>query len=283
MPTRGEQHAGVVVVREDGVHARQGFGLRRVDRHDAGVRVRAAEDREVQQPLRPPHVERVLLASGHDRHRRRGGDRRADRLTGRRAGRVRDPVQGVLDRPVPGAPAEVALQRTVPVGQGVLVERGRRDDVPGGAEAALEARGLGERTLHGVRVLRRAEPRRRGDGTTRHPVRRRDAGVDRHTVDEHRARTAVARVAALLHGRHPVLAEQGAEDLTGLRFGVHRRAVDLEPHAAPPVVPSASATSSAANRRLTARRQSGEPCGSSYQASWAASRASTSAAVGTPA
>jgi hypothetical protein len=56
--------------------------------------------------------------------------------------------KGVVDRPIAGAPAQVALERMRQVRSLFFGQRGRRHDHPRGAETALEGLRIQERLLH---------------------------------------------------------------------------------------------------------------------------------------
>ncbi|HYJ51289.1 MAG TPA: hypothetical protein VEX12_15345 [Microbacterium sp.] len=79
-------------------------------------------------------------------------------------------------------------------------------------------------------------------------------------VEQHRARAAVACVAALLDLEVPRLAQQRAKALTRAGAGVDLVAVDSQPNVADPAI--SSDLNSSAITMLTARRQSAGPSGS---------------------
>ncbi len=199
-------------------------------------------------------------------------------------GRVAAPQDRVLDRAVPRAAAQVALEVARQVLALRVVERRGGHDHPGGAEPALEALRVEELLLHRVqRVLRAvgvvvARARRLVPGGTararrrrepldrRHLVARRaprgvDARVHRDAVDVHGARAAVAAVAPLLHAERALLAQVGAQALARAGLGAGRAAVDRHRrgrvrggrrrHRRPPseVVPSTSSARICSPRR----------------------------------
>ena len=202
-------------------------------------------------------VHGVLLGAGGDAHACRGADGiacAADLLGVDGAG------EGIGDRAVAGAPAQVSLEVLGKVVELLGRQRGRRGDHARGAEAALEPRGLDESPLHRMRSVGGAEARHRRDVVSRCAERGEHAGVHGCAVDQHRARAAVARVAALLHLEVTVLAQVGAQALPGPRITLQRLPIDGHGH-------SNSAQICSASTRVIARRQSGSPCGSSVHAS----------------
>ncbi len=146
---RGEVPFRGVVVGEHGLDAGDAQSGGGVDGDDAGVGVRGAQQLHVQQAL-DLDVEGVAGGPGHDLGPGRGGQAPADGLAGRRLLHVLHPAYGVLDGPVTGAPAQVALESPRQVRQFVLVEGGRGHQESGRAEAALEALGVEELLLHGM-------------------------------------------------------------------------------------------------------------------------------------
>ena len=82
-----------------------------VDRHDARVRVRAAQHGEVQRGRVAGDVERVRLAAGDDAAGGGGADRPARVLPAPAGRRCCDAGDRVADRAVAGAAAEVALEQ----------------------------------------------------------------------------------------------------------------------------------------------------------------------------
>ena len=180
----------------------------------------------------------------------------------RRAGSVRDDrcwplIDRSADRPVAGAAADVPLERPREVLALPRAERRRRHDHSGRAEAALESLRGQERVLQRVRRQpfdRRDRAAGRADGG-------KQAAVHRHPVHVHRARAAVARVAALLDAEPAVLPQERAQALAGARLAVGRAAVD--DHRAGPGFAASSAITPATQRRVIAARQGAAPCTSS--------------------
>ena len=87
-------------------------------------------------------------------------------------------MDGVLDRVVAGAAAQVALEFDRQVLGIVVGERCGRHDHAGGAEAALEGLGIEEALLHRVQGLVGREAVERGELATSRAIGRRDAAVE---------------------------------------------------------------------------------------------------------
>ena len=250
-----EQRRGRFRVGENGGDA--GHRQRRfaVDRHHAGVGMRRAQQLGVEQACGGE--------IGGEAHRARhdaGAGRGAEIAGPVGVAPARD---GVRHRAVAGAAAQVALQRRGQVGAPAPVERRRRHDHAGGAEAALEPLRVQEGALHRVqfalgRPRRPRQPLDGGDVAAARPERRGDAAVDRLAVDPHRAGPAVAGVAALLDAEPAEVAQKGAQALAGAGRVLRRDAVDGEAHGAP-----SSSRISPARCAVTARRHAGRPWTSS--------------------
>ncbi len=223
------------------------------------MRVRAAQHREVQGPG-GQRVEGERFGAADDPAGRGSRDRapHGPRRHGRVHRRARD---GLADRAVPRAPAEVALE----VLAEVLVLLGVR------AEAVTTIPAVQKPHWNPAASTNRCwtSPSRSGVPSpatvvTSRPAARSgvQAGVDGGRVDEHRAGAAVAGVAALLDLDVAGLAQQRAQALAGSGLDLAGVPVDGDLHDGPPL---SSSTTSAANRRVVARRQSGAPWTSSNQ------------------
>ncbi len=140
-------------------------------------------------------------------------------------------ADGLADRAVPGAAAQVALHAAVEVVEVVGAQGGCRDAHPRGAEAALEPEARRDRLLNRVQVVTGREARGRGDRATLQTHRGHDARVRGGAVEQHGAGAAVSGVAALLDLDVTRLAQQRAGALAGPRFRLDGGAVDGEPHA----------------------------------------------------
>src|SRR3954454_7766346 len=165
--------------------------------------------------------------------------------------------QRILDRTIPGAAADIALQRDAEIGALRLVQRGAGQDHAGGAEAALKALRIEESLLHRVRAAVSAETFDRGDGAPLGTEGRDQAAMHRLAVQQHGAGAAIAGVAALLHAEMAELAQERAQALAGAWLLRKRRAVDLEAH--DDGAPRSSSRISSASRSVMCLRQSGLP------------------------
>jgi hypothetical protein len=159
------------------VYAGELGGSSGVDRHDPRVRMRATEHLEMQHGWigYGGFVEGVALGPGHDPYAGWRRHRCAVRLAGLRRGGVELAGKSVADRPVAGAPAQVALQQPRQVCRLSTCDCRRGDDHPGGAEPALKPSGVDEGLLQRVQVPRRPESRDGGDFATFGSRRRNDA------------------------------------------------------------------------------------------------------------
>ena len=136
-----------VLVGEHRDDAGRGEGGARIDAHDAGGRVRRAQDLHVQQAV-DRHVHRIAGAAGDDGGA--GGRRQVAAAGLARRGLLHsaDAVDRVGDRSIAGATTEIALQRAAQIAALRLVERRGGHHHARGAEAALEALGVEKGLLH---------------------------------------------------------------------------------------------------------------------------------------
>ena len=251
----GKQLRRGVLVGEDRFDSGNGQRRRRVDGADPGVGVRGAQQLHVQQPGQffGRDVQGVAGLSRDDSEAGGCGNVVAQlsgarlRLAlpgdpGSRAGGLGVPfpsADGVLDGAVSRAPAQVPLEVAGQVCLLLVVKGGRRHHQAGRAKTTLEALPVQELLLHrvecgavgGVRPsggTRGSQSFDRGDGAALRADGGINAAVHRHPVHMHRARAAVAGVAALLHAQVPLLAEERPQALAGAGFGLRRDAVDLD-------------------------------------------------------
>src|SRR5258707_10564855 len=129
----------------------------------------------------------------------------------RARGRVFDvglAVEGVLDRTIAGAAADIAFQRGAEILPLRLVQRGAGQDHAGGAEAALKSLRIEERLLHRMGTAIGPEPFDRGDGMAVGAKGRDQAAMHGFAVDQHGASAAVAGVAALLDAEMAELSQE---------------------------------------------------------------------------
>src|SRR5207302_4323 len=118
------------------------------------------------------------------------------------------------------------LERVREVGALILVERSRRHDHSGRAEAALKSLRVEKGALHRMQRVLGGKSLERGDRAAGGAEGRHQAGMNRGAVEPDRARAAIAGVAALLHAEEAALAQERAQALPGLRLGGYRLAVD---------------------------------------------------------
>ena len=178
--------------------------------------MRRAQNLQVQQPL-DRQIHRVARLAGHDGVGERIGQAGAAGLAGHVRLDVACAMQRVVDRPIAGAAAEVALQRVRQIGLLRVGQRHRRHDHAGGAEAALEGLRIVKRLLHRMQFAVRGQPLDRGDLATFASERRHQTGMEGLAVDMHGAGAAIAGVAALLDAEHIEIAQEGAQALAGRR------------------------------------------------------------------
>src|ERR1043165_9163682 len=141
-------------------------------------------------------------------------------------------LDGLVDRGVSGAAAQVAadgLRDLIACWAAVAVkERLRREEHPWRAVAALCGALLGERGLQRMQIRAAREALDRGDVRIAELLWEREARQHRHAVDEHRARAALAELAAVLRAGEVQLLAQHLEQRV-MRLG--RDALDLTVHA----------------------------------------------------
>ena len=182
------------------------------------------------------HVERIARFAGDDVRPGRRRDAVSASLAVLGAFGFVQAGERVLDRPVAGAAAEIALERPPKIGALRLVERSRGHDHAGGAEAALEALRVEERALHRMQFVAFGEALDGHDLAAFGAEGGDEAGVHRLAVERHRAGAAVAGVAAFLDAEPAEPAQEGAQALAGRGLGIGRLTVDRELHAASPAI-----------------------------------------------
>ena len=279
-----EEHARIVHVAQHRMHAGNGQRGGGVDVQDACVGVRGTGQFHVQQAGQLPggDVQGVAGLARHDgvcrggrdvapHGARRGGIGVVQGAAFLRRVRTGVPVasqHGVLDGPVAGAAAEVALEVPGQVLQLLLVEGRGRHDQPGGAEAALESLGPGHLLLHGRQrsggSLDRGEALDGGHFAALGAHRRVDARMHRNRIDMDGAGAAVPAVAALLHAQRALGAQEGAQALPRLGGAGGRIPVDVDGHGTQPSIGTRGAGNSSARtsrprRWVIASRHGGRP------------------------
>ncbi len=237
-------------------HARRGERGAGVDARDPGGGMRRAEDFHMQEPV-DRDVHRVAGATSHDSRTRGRGEIAAEGLARRRLLDMADARQGVEDRAIAGAAAEVSLERAGQIATLRLIERRGGHHHAGGAEAALETLGVEKRLLHRMkRVALAGEPL---DGRHRPPLGaegRHETAMHRLAVEMDGAGPAIAGVAAFLDAEPAELAQERAQTLARPRRRLMAHAIDEETQRRSP--PSSLRISSA-NSNVMCRRQSGRP------------------------
>src|ERR687889_144876 len=178
-------------------------------------------------------IEGVACLARDDPLARGGGQARS-------AGRARSvvldsfvPVDRILDRTVPGAAAQVALQEPRQILTFLLGEVGRRHDHSGRAETALKALGFEERSLHRVQLSILRQTFDRCDLAAFGAEGRNDTAVDRNPIKPDGARPAIAGIAPLLDAEPAQFAQEGAQALAGRGLVRERLAVDVIAHISP--------------------------------------------------
>ncbi len=173
-----------------------------------------AHEFHVQQAFDGDVEGKTRLAGDHIRRRRRRYAVAAS-VTINRVFNAAHAGNRIIDRPVAGTAAEIALQRPAEVLPLRLIERRRGDDHAGGAEAALKSLRVKERALHRMQLVALTEPL---DG--RHlaafgPERGDQATVHRLAIQQHGASAAIAAIAAFLDAEPAELTQEGAQALAG--------------------------------------------------------------------
>ena len=226
--------------------------------------VRRADGTE-QQDAGVVEVVAEALGAGHLLDAVRAGDPGADRLAHGRVRRGGERPGGCAtdrleDRRVAGASAQHAAEAVAHVGVGR--GGGPRDEVvgrhqhPRRARPALRAAAREEGGLERGEAVARAQALDRLDAPALRLAGRDEARAHLVAVDPHRARAAVAGVAADLGPREPEVLAQDVDQATApVRLDLDRAAVDLEPHARRRRVGD-HATTSASARRTSVRTAS---------------------------
>ena len=137
---------------------------------------------------------------------------------------------GVGDRAIAGATAEISFHRRAEVLKLFLVQRGRRQHHARRTEPALEALRRHEATLHRVLPIRSAQTLDRGDLASFGPERRSDAAMHRVAVQQHGAGAAIAGIAAFLDPEPAELSQERAKTLAWPRHTHLRHAIDGQGH-----------------------------------------------------
>ena len=227
-----------------------------VDARDAGMGVGGAEDFQVQQVVDRKVEGEAGLAGDQGRARRRR-DIGAAGGAGGGLLRLGAAENGVRDRAVAGAAAEIALHGHGQFGQLGLIQGGGGHDHAGGAETALKALCGEEFFLHGVQRAGLRQALYSGDFAAGGAKSGEDAAMHGHAVHMHGAGAAVAGVAAFFDAEGILFAQQSAQALARARRGFDGHAVERE------IQVASSRRISSARMWVTCRRQAGWPWTSS--------------------
>ncbi len=250
MRRRAEQLPRHVFPREDRDDAGDRFGARRIDLHDARVRVRRTQHLKMQQPSE----HRLVGIEIHRVARMSGDDCFAERVAQAGAAGMACPIflrlglarERIRDGAVAGAAAEIALEGMRQVGELRLGERGRGHDHAGRAITALIGLCVQEPALHLMQVAALAQALDGCHALARCAEGRHQAGVHWLVVEPDRAGTAIPCVAAFLDAKRTVLSQIGAQALAGTRRRRNRASVNDAGSIVHGAAPSSSARISAA-------------------------------------
>jgi hypothetical protein len=247
-----------VFVSQNRPHAGNGQRLAPADRSDAGVGVGRTQELEMQQSRRR-RVHRIMGATANDGACGRRGHAAAARRTGFGCFDLAHTADGIFDRAISGAAANVALQGPFEILLLRLVEARGRDDHARRAETTLESLRLQKGFLYRVQFAVPCQAFNRRDGAALDAEGWKQTGMHRLAVDHHRARPAVPGVAALLDAETAELAQQCPQALARSRLCVVALSIHQKNHDAPALLPSNSRRISSANCCVTCRRQAGDP------------------------
>ncbi len=141
-----------------------------------------------------------------------------------------DAVDRILDRVITGASTEIALEVAWQVLDLFFAQSRRGHDHAGGAETALETRGLHERVLHRMQVAVLREPFYRRDLVAVGAKGGNQAAMHWDAVEPHRAGAAIARVATFLDPEPSHVAQKSSQALSWPRLFREGFAVDQVTH-----------------------------------------------------
>ena len=175
-------------------------------------------------------IESVWRMTGDDCMRGRRQQIGPERFAGLIITGVLDSADRIFDRVIPGAPAQIALERSRQILALLLAEPGSGHDHARGTETALKAGRLHEGLLHRMQVAVLREPFDSGYLFALGTERGNQAAMNRHAVEPYGARAAVSRVTSLLDAEPAQLANERSQALS--RPGLLREglAVDLITH-----------------------------------------------------
>ena len=187
---------------QNGTHARHRQCGVFADRFDPRMGMRRAQKLKMEEFGRRD-VERIFGAAADNG--RAGGRRYAAAASAPGFGflDLAHAANGVLDRAITGATANIAFQSPGEILPLRLIQARRRHDQAWRAEAALKPLRLQEGLLHRMQLAIRGQAFDRRDRTVFGAIGGKNATVHRVAVDQHRAGAAIARVASLLDAEPP--------------------------------------------------------------------------------
>ncbi len=256
MPRGGEQPIRCVLEGQDRLHAGNQQCLGLVDRDDFGVRMRRAQQLDVQRAFHNC-IEGVGSRAPHHLRPGRRGQAAPECGARDRIFDIRLAVECVFDRAIPGAAAQIAFERGAEVLPLRLVERSASHDHARGAEAALKRLRVEKCLLHRVDATIACETLDGGDRMAVGAEGGDQAAVHRLAIDQHGTGAAIAGVAAFLDAEKPEFAQESPQALPGVRTFRKRLAVDLKAHDR--AKPCSSTRISSARRSVMCLRHAGLP------------------------
>jgi len=176
-------------------------------------------------------IQCVADIPGYYRFRGRSQQSSAARLAGLVGLDGGNAADGVLDRAVPCAAAEITLQDPRQVLAIFVVEGRCGHDHAGRTKTSLEARRLHECLLHRMQLPIPGESLDGGYLALPGAKGRDKAAMNRHAVDPYGARSAIARIATFFDAEPSELAQEGAQTLPRPRLVREGFAVDPIAHA----------------------------------------------------
>ena len=216
---------------EDGDDAGHGLRLVALDRFDARMRMRRAQQFQMQHAVHRRHIEGVMRVAADDRLGEWIAHAPAAGLSGNILLDIDHAVQRIVDAVIAGAAAQITLQHARQVLARLCIEGRGGHDHAGGAKAALKGLRVEKGLLHRVQLAVPLQTLDGGDGAACGPKSRQQAAMERHPVQPHGAGAAIALIAALLDPEPSVVAQERPQALARRGLGGKSLAVDREVHA----------------------------------------------------
>ena len=241
---------------QNGAHARHRQCGVFADRFDARMGMRRPQQLKMQETGRRD-IERILRAAADNG--RTGGCRHAAAASAAGLGLLdlAHAANGILDRAIAGATANIAFQSPGEILPLRLIQTRRRHDHARRTEAALIPLRLQEGLLHRMRLAIRGQAFDRRDRTVFGAIGGKNAAMHRLAIDQHRAGATIARVTSFLHAEPSELAQKRPQTLSGTRLGGVAFSVHRKGHSSPS--PASSWQISSANCSVMCRRHAGAP------------------------